>query len=401
MRRILLIIGFLLVVIGVGSGIYFIFFYTPSEPSGGEKATGTPPGALPISGERTFLPGEESGLATGGLSRAQEVASGGITQIKSVILGDVAGVKATSDKSGLNYYDRSSGKFYRLDANGEPQELSSKAFFNVTNVSWSGKADKAILEYPDGSNIVYNFTNGSQTTLPRHWEKFDFSPSGNQITGLSIGIDPNNRWLFTSNADGTGAKLIEALGENADKVQVAWSPNNQVIAFSNTGLSKGFGREQILLIGQNKENFRGLIVEGLNFEGKWSPDSSRVLYSVASPEAQMRPTLWIVNAEGEAVGSNRKNLGLNTWIDKCTFADSLNLYCAVPQSLPEGAGLERGIASDITDRFFKINLTNGVKTLIAIPEIPINATNLSVSNDGATLFFQDNFRSGVNSIRLK
>lgn len=399
LKRILLIFGFLAVVVGLGAAIYFVFFRAPAAPP---PVTVTPPGApgaLPTAGPRA--PGAPLAPAAPRLPAASPIAAGGVTQIKSLVSGNIHGLTGAEDKKGLNYYDAASGKFYRLTADGRIKELASRTFFNVDNVTWSPTKDRAVLEYPDGSNIVYNFTTGKQITLPKHWEEFEFSPSGNQVVGLSLGIDPRNRWLFTSNADGTGARFVEPLGENALKVQTSWSPNDQVIAFSATGEPKGFGREQILLIGKNQENFRGLIVEGLNFEGKWSPDGSRVLHSVTSPSADMRPVLWIVNAQGEAVGTNRKNLGLNTWVDKCMFADAVTVYCAVPQNLPKGAGLERSVARNAADQFYKINLATGGKTLIAIPEFPVNAENLEISADGTTLFFQDVISGGVYSIRLK
>lgn len=397
LKRILLIISFLVVTFGLGVAIYFVFFRAPKPP----EKPGVPivtPGELPTAGVR--VPGiPEAPEAPTGLPLASPVAQGGVTQTKTLVSGDLAGITGRGDD--LQYYNRGDGKFYRVNSDGRIEEVSSRAFFNVDKVTWTPNREAAVLEYPDGSNIFYDFGGGKQATLPKHWEEFDFSPQGDKVSGLSMGIDPANRWLFTSNPDGTAAKIIEALGENADKVQVAWSPSGQVIAFSNTGEPKGFGREQILLIGQNHENFKGLIVEGLGFDGRWSPDGSRVLYSVASPSADMRPTLWIVNGQGEAIGTNRRNLGLNTWVDKCAFSEAAAVYCAVPTNLPEGAGLERGITKFTPDNFYKLNLSSGAKTLVAVPEVPVNATNLSVSQDGATLYFQDSISGNILTLRLK
>src|SRR3989338_10709500 len=130
--------------------------------------------------------------------------------------------------SSVNFYDASDQRFYTVGADGEVVSLSNQRFPNVESVTWNTSGDKAIIEFPDGANVVYHFDTGTQVSLPTHWEDFGFSPRTDEVIAKSIWIDPSNRALVITNADGSNARAIAPLGENADKVHVSWSPNNAV-----------------------------------------------------------------------------------------------------------------------------------------------------------------------------
>ncbi|MBI4435468.1 PD40 domain-containing protein, partial [Candidatus Uhrbacteria bacterium] len=253
-----------------------------------------------------------------------------------------------------------------------------------------------------GSNIVYNFDTEKQVTLPSHWEDFDFSPVADELAAKSIALDPQNRWLVVTSDDGSKTQSIQALGENEDKVQVNWSPNDQVVAFADTSnaIQGGVDRNVIYPVGKNKENFKGLVVEGLEFESLWSPNGKQLLYSVTGSYSNNKPLLWIVDATSSTMGDNRQSLGLNTWVDKCTWTSASVVYCAVPLELPNNAGLQRSLYANEPDALFKLDLSAGTSTLIAIPEEATAMNNLQISDDGSSLYFTN--RSGqLELMRLK
>ena len=164
------------------------------------------------------------------------------------------------------------------------------------------------------------------------------------------------------------------------------------------GLS--FDRQEVFFVGLNKENFKSTIVEGRGFEPKWAPEGDRLLYSVYSSANDLKPTLWIVNAQGENIGTGRKSLGLDTWADKCTFSGEQDLYCAVPQNLEAGAGLFPELAAGSVDRLYKIDTVTGLKSLIAIPEGSHNISNLIISENEDSLFFTDKNTGAIYKINL-
>ena len=292
------------------------------------------------------------------------------------------------------FYNSEDGKFYKIDSNGTVVTLDDQVFYNVKDVAWSPKNNESIIQYPDGANIYYNFETKKQVTLPKHWDEFSFSPQGDQIAAKSIGIAPENRWIITAAPDGSSVRLIEPMGTNQDKVIMDWSPNRQVVALSRTGEPLGDDRQQILLVGLNKENFRGLVVEGRGLQTKWSKEGTKLLHSVYSANSDFKPELWIVDAKPDSVGGNRKLLNVQTWASKCAMGDERFIYCGVPEQLDTGAGFAPAIANQTPDILYKIDTVTGIKTEIPT-ENNFTVDTISVSEDGQSLYITDKNKSGA------
>jgi len=263
-RKVAIAIILILATIFFAYLLYILFFQTFIHPSQPQPNITGPEGTLPGTGGTgphviTHTPTSTFPTASGGKTTpsASTVAHGGLTHTPTInqTISDAITLNTTD---GLQYYDRINEQFYHIDANGNAQPLTNTVFHDVQNVTWDKTSDKAILEYPDGSNVLYNFTTNKQITLPKHWQEFSFSPDGTQIAGKSIGTTPDNNWLFVANADGTGAHTVEALGTNADRVNVKWSPNNQVIGTYRE--DKGFDEQKLFFLGMHQENFKLTLV---------------------------------------------------------------------------------------------------------------------------------------------
>ncbi len=405
-KKILFLTGFILIVFVLGYLLYAVFFrpVPPAEITETEPETGIGPTGLPEAETgpgQVITPAEEEKLPAAPTSEitASPRAEGGLTQTTTLNETPASGTVLSADGSGLQYYDSQTGKFYKINADGKITALTDKIFYQAQSITWSPNKNKAILEYPDGANIIYDFANGEQITLPAHWEDFSFSPDGNQIAMKSLGLDVDNRYLAVASDDGSQARTIEPLGENEASVYTAWSPNNQIIAVHTAGVD--LDRQEVFFIGLNGENFKSTVVEGRGFAYQWSPAGDRILYSVYSSDNDLKPLLWTVNAQGESIGSDRQSLGLETWTDKCVFASNETAYCAVPESLPEGAGLFPELADEYPDRLYEVNVRTGLKKLIAIPDNDYNMTNLIVSANGYYLYFTDKTTGLIHQIRLK
>lgn len=406
-KKIFLVLGFLLITFLMGYAIYTMFFRPSSplitgpdtKPSATTTGTGFPATETgagqtispdgPIGGDREGLPSAE----------ASPIAKGGLTQTKELSASPGRGATLGENGSDLQYYDPKDGKFYRLNKDGEAVPLSDKIFHDVDSITWSPDKNTAILEYPDGANIIYDFAADKQTTLPKHWEDFDFSPTGDKIVMKSLGLDPDNRWLAVANKDGSNAQAIEPLGDNAASVYPSWSPNNQMVAMYAE--STGFDRQEVYFVGMNEENFKSATIEGRGFEPLWSPQGNRLLYSTYSLDDNLKPNLWLVNAQGEAIGSDRKKLNIETWAHKCSFSDDQSLYCAVPDTLPEGVGLIPELGLTTKDKLYKIDIATGLKKLMAVPDGAYNMSNLIISDNGYYLYFTDEKTGKLHQINLK
>lgn len=401
-KRLLLAILLAAITIGIATAIYFVFFRVPLIPPPAPGEAPAPVTGLPAAAPGTpGAPGETPPVPPSTLPLIPDVASGGPTKTTLLTEGPITGAILSADGKTVSYYNRDDGKFYRVGPDGSANKLSAKQFFDVQNVTWSPDANRAILEYPDGANIVFNFDSEIQTTLPKHWEDFDFSPTGSEIVAKSIGLNPNNRWLITSAPDGSRATSIAPLGENEKKVTASWSPSGEALAFSATGSAQGLDASEVLLIGKNNENFKSLIVEGRDFRPLWSPDGERILYSAYNEGTGFRPLLWIVDGRGDAIGANRRSLGLGTWADKCAYADAVNVYCAVPTEIPEGYGLQPRLRDQLNDQVFRVNVATGTKTLIGAPVEGAAMLNLQVATDGSVLYYTDARTNELRMMRLR
>ncbi|MFA5076179.1 MAG: hypothetical protein WC480_02045 [Patescibacteria group bacterium] len=399
---------FILLTLLLGYFLYLFFFKTsaPTQTPTNLNALNYA-GGLPQAGTNTnqptyintngqLVPATNVNASAAGVS---SVARGGLTQVTSLTTTAAQGFTLAKDGSGAIYYNRTEGKFYKIGADGQTTLLTDKIFHDVEDIYWSPDTEKAVLEYPDGSNIVYDFKSKKQYTLPKHWEDFSFSPKSDQLVFKSMALDEENRWLAISKPDGSGVQALETLGDNADKVYIDWSPNKQIIATNTESID--FDRQYLYFVGTQHENFRSTIIEGWDYRSEWSTNGDRLLYSVWNQDSDLKPNIWIVNGYGENIGTNRTNLNLQTWADKCTFSDNSTVYCAVPQYLPRGAGIEPDIAASTPDDFYKIDLKTNTKSLIAVPDGTYTAKDLSVSSDGKYLYFIDGVTGRLNKIGLK
>jgi hypothetical protein len=404
-KKIMIIILFILSVIGIGAALFFAFF-RPSTP--------TPPTVQPTEDETEQiggLIGSEEGVPDYVIDTVQpllltadSVAKGSDTQTRELTVGKASHTVLSKNGLSINYHNASDGRFYTIDKDGNTVKLSNKKFPNVENVSWNRNSSKAVLEFPDGSNVIYDFDSEQQVTLPKHWEDFGFSPVRDQVLAKSIGLDPNNRWLVSANDDGSRIKTIAALGTNEHKVQVNWSPNDQVVAFADTAkesLSGDIDRKMIFPIGKNKENYKGLTVEGINFESKWSPSGKKLLYSVSGSYSEYKPLLWITDATPSTMGKNRKSVALNTWVEKCTWHDSDTVYCAVPIHLPNNAGLMPSMFDYLDDAIYKIKISSGGISKIATPKPAVTISEMYVSKDESTLYYKNLVTEQLEALNLK
>jgi hypothetical protein len=408
-QRIFMIAGFLILVIAIGYLLYLIFVKPSLSPTGtGNQnvATSSSTGKLPNAGAGTPNNNNTSSSSSVGIpnpatknNQPDVKAQGGITAAPIVTSSPAISPTLAANGSGVQYYNQNDGKFYRIDANGDATPLSDEIFHNVSDVVWAPQKDKAIIEYPDNSKILFNFNTQKQVTLPANWNQFNFSADGSQIVLKTAAIDTENNFLAIANADGSGAKIIEPVGANGNTVIDSWSPNNQTVAMYTKGVD--VDRQEVFFVGKNDENFKSTIVEGHGFEPQWSTAGDQLAYSVYSSATNMKPELWAVDAQGDSIGANRRDLGVATFASKCTFSDNDTMYCGVPQTLQTGAGFIPELSQNTTDNLYKINIKTGAKQMIAIPNGNFTMSNLSVSSDGSSLFFQDSNTKLVHKVQLK
>jgi hypothetical protein len=391
--------------------LYVFFFKSAAPPSTPKDSANVTPGdGLLLSNQGLVIPTENGNVSIGlpptqntnAVPYISENAKGGVTRVSTLIDNAVKGLMLAGNGVDAMYYNTADKRFYRISPNGKPSMLIDKRFYDIDNVAFSRSKDKAVIEYPDGANVAYNFTTGAQITLPQHWEEFTFSKRTESLAFKSLGINPENNFLAIGNADGSGSKIIEELGENEQKVKIDWSPDDVVVALYTDPLSDQTSGEQqeVVFLGKNEENFKSMLVEGYNFENKWSKTGDRLMYSVHSSRSDFKPEIWIANSQGNAIGSGRRNLRLETWAHKCDFENNGVVYCGVPDSIAEGVGFYPELNNHIPDKIYRIDLKTGAKTLVAIPDGNYTVQQMNVSEDGKYLYFMDVNTGKLHKINL-
>lgn len=383
-KRILFAVAFVAASVGIGVALWYAFFRPIIAPPEEAPAPGAPgelptaaPGAPSIPTAEPVPPGALAPAPTvPGAAPGAPVAPSRVTLIQDTVTQAVA---PSTDGQGARFYNPEDGRFYRMLADGSVTRLGDKQFFNVERVSWGNASDKAVLEFPDFRNVLYDFDTQRQTTLPSHWEDFGFSPDDQSIVSKSVGLDERSRFLVVSNPDGGEARAVESIGANQDRVFPTWSPNNQIIAYALTGSPQPGGAEEVLFVGENHEKFKSLIAPGRGFLPNWSPTGKQILFSVYHERNDLKPEIWVAGGVGEEIGENRISLRLNTWADKCAWESETAIICGVPQTLDFGAGLAPQNYRATPDDVYRIDLTNGIATKINTPEqiLPIRQPVLS------------------------
>ncbi len=460
-KKILIVIGFIIITIIMAFGIWFLFFRQEGEgvvpefisniggkisnrPSGGStkpgKDTGKDITVEPDDGNDNqggnnqggkqtgditpddivdIISGTDngrdianiiSGNGSGGLTnnvdtpgKVSEIANGGNTNSNIVNNNNIKDAVVSGNT--IIGYNPNDGGIYKYDPDtGRTEQVTDKKFKGAEDVTFSNNGDKAVIEFPDGSNVVYDFEKDKQYTLPASWHDFSFQKDGNKIAFMIDNEDFDKRWLAVSNPDGSSVIGIEPLGNNADKVTVSYSPNEQMIAFSRTGNAIGGLNQSVLLIGLNGENFDDIKVHGRGFHPKWSPKGTYVLYDAYNESTNYNPNLWLLKVSSASVG-NQINLGLQTWVKKCTFdSKETYLYCAVPkQKLPDGTVIftDQIYGYGCYDKIYKINLSTGFSQILAIPSTNATIDTIYVTDDNSLLYYTDKNTGIMYSMKLK
>ncbi|MFA6272355.1 MAG: hypothetical protein WC693_04625 [Patescibacteria group bacterium] len=400
-----IIIGFVAIVIFMGYLIYVIFFRGDVGPGPGQvniNGVIVNSGELPIANQNVNRPVENVNINTNaGLPVLSPIANGGNTLTNNVADGDIKAAKVIG--TNLRFYDKETGKFYQISSDGKIKNLLTEDLFpDAESVEWSPTGNKAVITFPDGTNIVYDFDAKSQITLPKELNEIKFSATGEQLGFEYIDENSNNNFLGVSNVDGTAMRQIELLGDKSSDVEVNWSPTSQMVAtFRKTSTGDA---QDVFFVGQNGENFKSLEVQGRGFEGKWNETGTQMIYSTYSATTDYNPELKIAEVGGDNTGANTINTGLKTWPSKCAIGGGA-LYCGVPIGLEKGSGLYPELADSINDNIYRVDLTTGAKTKLATPSNVDGGgyviDQIYLSPDDRILYFTNKITGELNSIRLK
>ncbi|OQX71741.1 hypothetical protein B6D52_00515 [Candidatus Parcubacteria bacterium 4484_255] len=217
-KKILIIIGFIILVLFLAFLLYIVFFKKPAVVVKPVEPPAEVLPRLPVSRDewermtvseriQQDLPlvewpeedlspkeiiSEEAEMI---VAQIDEIANGRKTWVSPVVIGPVKGATLSVNGDTSIYYDPKTGYFYETDYLGNKTLMSDQIFYNVQNINWAPSKDRAIIEYPDGFKVMYDFNKKKQYTLPNNWEDFSWDPAGNRIAFKATSRYPENNWL--------------------------------------------------------------------------------------------------------------------------------------------------------------------------------------------------------------
>ncbi len=292
-----------------------------------------------------------------------------------------------SDDNSILFYDFSGNLWQFKNGDPKPTLIDQTAIENPAETIWSISGKNIVKSGLSQSDIGYVFSNFNKkisVNLRANIKSVVFSPDGSKIAyHLSDGLNTNS--LYLSNPDGKIQKsLIGAL--KLRDINLLW-PKNNIISIISKPSGPITGNLWVL----NTINL-GLtrLIDGLfGLEALWSPDGNNFIYSYTDQTGQ-NPKLAIYK---KGVSKNINNI--STLVDKCVWAkDSINIYCAVPQSWPDSTMLPDDYYKNTfltADNLWEINTEIGEKNLVfqGIGDI----SNLDInSNNNSLIFISRNSR---------
>lgn len=401
-KKVFLLLGFIFTAAFFSWLIFRIFFGAPTTPDqeninlvefdeNGIRRPITNTSGGGLSGLRNNA-NTNTSLPDTNINRAEEEDT--TKAVEKLTVGSVRGFTLSKNNLNATFYNSSDGKFYTIDSNGDTKAISEKVFYDVDNVEWSNDKNQAVIEYPDGSNIIYDFDTDKQTTIPIYWDEFDFSIDDNKIVTKSMDSNPDNNKLVIADIKTGNTKILENLGDAPGKFQINISPDNQIVAFFTENI--GLDMQEIYPIGQNDERFNSFIIDGQNFQGKWSPTGDKILYSVYNPDEEYMPNLWIINK----TGTSKQRIIVDTWSEKCTFYNEDIVYCGVPQDLDAMMGLSPNLALAKNDLIYRIDLNLNRSQLIDTGDNIFNVKEIMVTANESEIYFTDRRTGRLFKINL-
>lgn len=347
--------------------IIFLFVYYFYRPAG--KLPGKV-GEFPIPGEE--IPGVKIPPALKAISN-QEV----LTPTLSV------------DGTKILYFDKKAGQLFQNNFDGSGQERMGKLETpNLVKAVWSKDKTKAIEVFSaegELAKILYDFT--TQKTTPLNKDITDFAFGGDNQFAYYL-----DNQLYLSNSDYNKVDPLYPI--KIGNLRLVWpalsaveGPSKIYITTPASDFADGvlFSLDPIEKILLKVLSAPALLVN-------YSSDGAKILYST-------RADLFIADSSGK----NPVSLPLSTLANKCVFSnDSKNLYCAVPQSLPEPFVLDeyyQGLV-EFTDEFWKIDPETGGRSLLRSSEENLDAQNLIISPAEDYLMFVNQKDGKLYSLRL-
>lgn len=406
MKRLFIIIAGVIVLIGIGVGVYFLFFAPKGatlsvgdNPFAGTGGSGVSPSSdLPTDGivknagttlAPRFVKITDGPVAQGSAAFGVQIEST-TAEVVSVSTTSTSTPKATSTTTPdveVRFIDRASGNVYSYISHARTlTRISNKTLPGVQKASWS----------LDGSRAFVQFL--AQTGGEEHVNTYSLAARGGEGYLLENDLDQatvvGSSTLFTllSGSTGSVGTFSRTDGSNARTLfssvisSLVVHPSLRDLFATNKASSEinGYGFQ----IAQGSGVFSRILGPYRGLTLLPNPQGTQVMYSYTDSGVYHLRLLDTATRASTA-------LPVSTISDKCVWAaNGKSAYCAVPTNLGGNLPDEwyQG-ARVFTDRIWKIDLSERIATLVIDPsqvgKVNVDAVNLTVDPSEDMLIFTD------------
>lgn len=399
MKRILIILSAIVVLIGVGVGIYFLFFrgtagLTVSVPE------------FPASGNGVPTTGEEAPIQDLGVARTgagtelaprfirisdRPVATGIVAVYVPPVKQSIASSSASSTpvfsdpEVKIQYIERESGNVYTYGAHARTlTRLSNKTLPGILEASWLSDGSLAFVRFIQKSGTEERV---NTYALPASGEGGYFlSQSLSQVatkgTTTLATLVSTSEGSSVSISTPTGGGLRTLFTSSLSSLRLAFLGSNYLATTKGSAKSEGYA---FFVDGKTGAFTRALgPLQGLSTLP--SPSGRLVLYSYLD---RGKLALGVLDVTTHIA----TRLPLSTLPEKCVWSsDDTSLYCGVPLTLPGTLPDDwyQG-ATQFSDRLWKIDMSNRVATLVLDPKeaggVTVDIVSLTIDRTSDVLGF--------------
>ena len=316
-----------------------------------------------------------------------------------------------------------SKKILAITVDGDIVEINTTDL--TEKILYTGQTDMAGGVFsPTGNSVVYsyydeannekwiyrNLETGESIEIEGELKSAAFSPDGSQTVylisntdGRELVIAKNGETIKRVLKTRFSVALVTWPGSINSKNSFATKESREEPEFSLPSWPlEGF----VSIISYDKNGYGDLFTlkeGGLNkvlsyqydLNAKWSPAGKNIIFSARDNTASdIDPVSRESLSETRLFYKDIQNsktipiLGVNTYASKCVWADEESVVCGITDK------------TQIKDEFYKVNITDGTKTLVAAPNTNLLTKELVLNRSGDTLFVLSDIDGKIYAIKI-
>lgn len=301
-------------------------------------------------------------------------------------------IGATLRNGKIAYYSKRDHALKEADLDGKnPQIIFENLPSSINRLVWSPREDALLYATDTGGTIRWYslfLKDPTPTALRDEMSRLVWTSLGDGI--LYQYTDPITRKGSLNFARPNGQNWKKIVDFDTRSHFITPVPQSGMISF--WARPNGLEQNQLETVGLSGEGRKVLVANHFGTDFLWSKNGDHILVGSVTEKGKNEPLIGITNSQG----GEYRDLLLPTLISKIVWAkDNATIFYALPGAFPQEATLPNDYFNrtyQSRDTFWKMNVITGKRErLVPLEEmsLSLDATNLFLSQDETTLFFED------------